>query len=219
MTRLVDFAPGWKRKALMNPVGSLFYYPRRLYEYVCNRLTWEVIEYGDMNTRSKARNRSSGKTMYVDHRALFSLHFEYAGWNRHYLPRFSLSNKTVLDIGASCGDTAYFFYAHGASRVIAVESDEKAFRLLDDNRLLNHWDMTCKLKPFDLSDLSYQFDLCKMDVEGCEVELLKLDKLNFPLIVESHSDEIRDALLGHFPELYVKTSHPVYQTDILSNCG
>jgi 2-polyprenyl-3-methyl-5-hydroxy-6-metoxy-1,4-benzoquinol methylase len=49
---------------------------------------------------------------------------EVMAWTAWYLPRFNLAGKTVLDIGAGCGETAAFYFDHGAEKVVAVELDQ-----------------------------------------------------------------------------------------------
>lgn len=59
--------------------------------------------------------------------ALTSEHFrllllEVGDWKKHYLP-VDIKGKTVLDVGAGCGETALFYFMNGARKVIAVERD------------------------------------------------------------------------------------------------
>lgn len=54
---------------------------------------------------------------------------ELERWHRDYLP----VHGTVLDIGAGCGETVYFYLAHGAQHVVAFESDPIAFSMLKAN--------------------------------------------------------------------------------------
>lgn len=53
-------------------------------------------------------------------------------WERNYLP-ISVKGKIVLDVGAGEGETAKFFLDHGAEKVICIEPDPKAFKLLELN--------------------------------------------------------------------------------------
>ncbi len=75
-------------------------------------------------------------------------------WHRMYLP----AGKTVLDIGAGCGESVRFYLLHGAERVIAVESDKKALEYLYENFKDSQ---RVKILP-------YQIDKIKIDVEGAE---------------------------------------------------
>jgi len=50
-------------------------------------------------------------------------------------------------------------------------------------------------RPFDAAMMGeYRFDFMKMDGEGCELQLLKVERLPTPAVVESHSAENTDAL-------------------------
>jgi predicted nicotinamide N-methyase len=66
---------------------------------------------------------------------------EWQSWKSWYLPPWSLKGKTVLDVGAGCGETALFYYLHGASRVIAIEPQSSLTHLLRKNMARNNWDM------------------------------------------------------------------------------
>src|SRR5205807_10161600 len=55
-----------------------------------------------------------------------------AVWRPAYLDR-SVERKTVVDIGAGCGETARFYLLHGAKSVLAVESSLECYRNLVGN--------------------------------------------------------------------------------------
>ena len=83
---------------------------------------------------------------------------ELAEWHKDYLP----VHGTVLDIGAGCGETALFYLAHGAERVVCVEGDREALECLqknfgDDPRVL--------IVPALLNSV-------KMDVDGAEENMV-----------------------------------------------
>jgi hypothetical protein len=46
------------------------------------------------------------------------IYSEFDQFEKYYLPPFSLKDKTVLDVGACCGETAYFYLQHDAKKVI-----------------------------------------------------------------------------------------------------
>ncbi len=75
-------------------------------------------------------------------------------WHEAYLP----VGKTVLDLGAGCGETAFFYLNHGADHVICVESDPEAVVHLRRNF---GGDSRVTILPFHI-------DSVKMDVEGSE---------------------------------------------------
>ena len=75
-------------------------------------------------------------------------------WHEVYLP----VGKTVLDLGAGCGETAFFYLNHGADHVICVESDPEAVVYLRRNFGA---DSRVTILPFHI-------DSVKIDVEGSE---------------------------------------------------
>lgn len=109
-----------------------------------------------------------------------SPYVETEDFTQHYR-YLCVQDKVVLDIGAFNGDTASFFLDHGAKRVIAVEPDDEAFRLLlencmDDERVfpIHAW--------FDHPDkihnwiVTYHPDCTKIDCEGGELYLLACER-------------------------------------------
>jgi predicted RNA methylase len=50
-----------------------------------------------------------------------------------HLPPFDLKDKTVLDVGATNGEVAYWFIqVHHAAKVLCIESDPAALELLNN---------------------------------------------------------------------------------------
>ena len=74
---------------------------------------------------------------------------EWGIWNKYYLPNFSLEGKTVLDVGAGCGETALFYFLNGASKIFAIEPNEEAYKLLLENKEVNDWDLHPTRSCFD----------------------------------------------------------------------
>jgi SAM-dependent methyltransferase len=98
---------------------------------------------------------------------------EERNWAAWYLPRgFSLRGKTVLDVGAGNGETASFFFRNGASRVVCIERDRDAARLLSHNARRNGWNVQVMHASFEPKFLALQHDFLKMDCEGGEEGLL-----------------------------------------------
>lgn len=122
---------------------------------------------------------------------------EWRSWKNWYLPQWSLKGKTVLDVGAGCGETALFYYCHGASRVIAIEPQSSLVPLLRRNMSRNKWDMKIVEGPFQASMLEWNFDFMKMDGEGCEAQLLTEDSLP-PCAIEAHDRAVADGLKERF---------------------
>jgi hypothetical protein len=124
---------------------------------------------------------------------------EYKAWEEWYLPEGGLRGKTVLDVGAGGGESAWFFLAHSAGRVIGIEPSVSAFESLKSNAVLNHWNVTpvgAKFTPSMLS--SYPHDFLKFDAEGAEVLLLDDSvKALGPCRIELHGNMIgRQAHVG-----------------------
>ena len=126
-------------------------------------------------------------------------------WTRFYLPSFSLEGRTVLDAGAGSGETAYFYFLHGAKKVVAVEKDPEAVDMLKRNATLNSWNVDIIDRELDLPLLREQeFDFMKLDIEGAESILLQLEPPLKPLVVEAHGEEIKNALMSRFNLTCVK---------------
>jgi len=122
---------------------------------------------------------------------------EWRAWKKWYLPPWSLKDKTVLDVGAGCGETALFYYSHGAKKVIAVEPQSSLTPLLKTNMERNKWNMQIFQGPFQPSMLGWDFDFMKMDGEGSESLLLKADRLP-PCAIEVHEQAVLDSLKERF---------------------
>ncbi|HEV2119780.1 MAG TPA: hypothetical protein VGS11_06735, partial [Candidatus Bathyarchaeia archaeon] len=91
-----------------------------------------------------------------DHRV--TVEQELEGWHEWYLP----VKSTVLDIGAGCGETAFFYLNHGARKVICVESDPKAVELLKKN-----FGSDSRVVIVDA-----HVDSIKIDIEGSERDMI-----------------------------------------------
>lgn len=119
-------------------------------------------------------------------------------WERYYLP-VDVKDMTVLDLGAGCGETAAFYFSHGAMRVIAIEPNELAFALLKRNAAVNGWDLVPHHSHFRLEHLEEAHDLMKMDIEGGETLLFGWKGLlSKPCVIEAHSDRIASRLIRQF---------------------
>jgi hypothetical protein len=116
-------------------------------------------------------------------------------WEKNYLP-VSVKNKIVLDVGAGCGETSAFYVANGASKVVAIEPDKRAYSLLLKNVKANSLNVLPIRKPFELSDLLIPHDLLKIDAEGAEVALLDYQGSLGECVVEAHTIGINRTHLG-----------------------
>jgi hypothetical protein len=131
--------------------------------------------------------------------AVFS---EWSYWKQHYLEFLPKNAKTVLDVGAACGETALLYLLNGIEKVICLEPRPANFGLLEKNSLRNNWNISAFQEGFQLGLLTdLEFDFMKMDCEGCESELLKADRLP-PCVIEVHQDRVRvEDLKRRFPGL------------------
>jgi SAM-dependent methyltransferase len=131
---------------------------------------------------------------------------EYDEWKKDYLPSWSLKGKTVLDVGAGCGETAYLFFGEGAVKVFCVEPDFKRFGNLLYNMVKMDWDAPAWNRGFKIADLmDLPIDYAKIDCEGCEMLLLNLEEDELPpLVVEIHHQEIYDEFKRKFPHMEIK---------------
>lgn len=132
---------------------------------------------------------------------------EWPIWQRYYAP-VSVRGRTVLDVGAGCGETAYLYFAKGAQKLICVEPNLDCVKCLIQNAKRHSWNIEVVPEPFSLRLLSdYRFDFMKMDCEGCESGLLQVEELPSTAIIESHSPEITRALASRFGAETVFTTH------------
>ena len=116
---------------------------------------------------------------------------EWDMWKKYYLPNSSLNEKTVLDVGAGCGETAFFYFLHGAKKVIAIESSIKAVECLKENARTNGWNIEIIPHSFKLEHLKIPHDFMKMDIERGERELLKFPIITKPCVVEVHNNQLK----------------------------
>jgi hypothetical protein len=83
---------------------------------------------------------------------------ELEKWHRYYLP----VGKTILDLGAGCGETAFFYLNHGAQRVICIEGNPSALKLLKEN-----FGTDSRVVIVDA-----YVDSIKVDIEGAEEDMV-----------------------------------------------
>lgn len=109
----------------------------------------------------------------------------------HHWP-IEVKGKTVIDIGADYGSTAFYFMKKGALRVVCVEGNPALFKHLQANmRFLPNCVAVYKhlLSASDFADvLQYPAEIVKVDVEGAEKHLLNVD----PTVLQQHYEWIME---------------------------
>jgi hypothetical protein len=106
-----------------------------------------------------------------------------------------------------------------------MEMEPRQLDCLRTNADLNGWnDGTRRIRivarAFELDDLkSRDFDFVKMDIEGGEAALLRLDKIDFPLALEVHGTELRDRLVAKFGFRIRKRSMPFEDAWLATNAA
>jgi hypothetical protein len=132
---------------------------------------------------------------------------EWGEWERDYLPVGGVKGQTVLDVGAGCGETAWFFFRHGAKRVICIEPDKEKFDKLCANARKMGWDIWAINRKFERMHLYYPFHWAKIDCEGGEIELLK-EKTLPRMVVEIHFKWLAERLTKQFPQMKAERKYP-----------
>ncbi len=104
----------------------------------------------------------------LDNNHRLTLEQELELWHRAYLP----VGKTVLDLGAGCGETAQFYLNHGAEKVISIEADSSCYdklcaNFVNDNRVI---------------PILAHLDSIKCDIEGGERDMVIETHFPFKLI-------------------------------------
>ncbi len=130
-------------------------------------------------------------------------------WKKYYLP-VDVKGLTVLDVGAGVGETAAFYLSQGAKKVVCVQPDYDpslghpvSYLYRNAERMGNVEVVADYFKP---EHMGIAHGLLKMDCEGCERLLYHWSLPLMPCVIEAHSDEIADRLVGRFQ---LKRVYPV----------
>ncbi len=115
-----------------------------------------------------------------------------------YAPPFDLKDKTVLDVGATCGEVAaWYLQIFHASRVICVEINPKSLPFLRKNA--ESISIEVVEEPFSVDHIRrFKPDFIKCDVEGYEMLLLEFQQQGGvlpPCVIEAHTNWVRDQFL------------------------
>lgn len=150
--------------------------------------------------------------LWLDDWAFFYMVTEGKDWNWIYIPPGGLEDKTVLDVGACCGETAYVFFKHGAKKVIAIEPDPQRCNLLSYNSYERGWPIEIYNRKFQLSDLDIPHDFMKVNIEGYELLLLDRPEKIGPCVVDVHNWYIQEKFSQIGFHLITKASEMLGQT-------
>ena len=100
--------------------------------------------------------------------SLMTLYYrwKYGKYVNSEYPSLDVQDKVVLDVGAADGDTARWWFKHGARHVICIEKNPSQARKIkmENTTVLNEY--------FKLDHLKLYHDCMKMDIEGYEALLL-----------------------------------------------
>ena len=129
-----------------------------------------------------------------------------------YSPPFSLVGKTVLDLGACCGETAWFYLRLGAAKVYCVECNPDRISILEENKKNNGLNVEVIPEPLKIEHLlKFEYDFIKCDVEGAETILLDYMKLKGPLkpcVLEVHGEELKKRFIEERFRVSANTKNP-----------
>ncbi len=157
------------------------------YHLLKNAKNWVNIENSIKNDYSIIQHRKLGFIYYSNLSYRRTAISEWEFWDKQYNFPFCLHGKTILDIGAGCGETALFFASKGADKVICIEKNKMLQPFLIKNKCINKLNMDIIIDSFNVKHLDLCFDAVKMDIDGGEIELLKFGEIDFPMIIEVHS--------------------------------
>ena len=173
------------------------FWPHEFIGLMWTARNWKLLE--DTDESSVLKINGSTIKLLSGYRQMFLS--EYGKWKKWYLPPDhgkGILGQVVLDVGAGCGESAYFFLKNGASKVICIEPDKKVFEILCENSKVNGWNVELLNEYFSLPRISGSYDFLKMDCEGCEEQLLSLNSIEKPSVIEVHNKKLSEELRKKF---------------------
>ena len=131
-------------------------------------------------------------------------------WDRYYLPKDGAQGKRILDAGADCGSTAWYYLRHGASSIICIEEDKARVRMLRRNANRLGWNVEIYQRKFMQSDMfDHDIDFAKIDCEGGEDEVLGIEEEDLPpLVMEIHNEKRYDTFRARYPHMEIVRPDP-----------
>jgi len=166
------------------------YSPHKIFSLLEKGYSWTILDMNKEKDYMRIKHRE-GFEFFSDLYYGNLIINEWCDWKKAYFMPFSLKGKTILDVGAGCGETAFFFFVNGAEKVICIEKQEKLLKYLLKNKNYNNWNLKVVIDSFNLGYLNLDFDLAKIDIEGNERELLNTE-IDFPLCLEVHNKKLEE---------------------------
>ena len=120
---------------------------------------------------------------------------EFVEWDRHYKFPSSPKGKTILDVGAGCGETILYFALKGCRNFVAVEPDKTCVRLLKENAEKNGLNVKIHNEVLKKEHLGEDYDFVKIDCEGGEALLLE-HEVDKPVAAEVHGEKLMKSFLS-----------------------
>jgi SAM-dependent methyltransferase len=182
----IGLSKGRRRLPLIY-ISSYGFGPYRIYKIL--KILWKFRNFKEVENNEEY-TIFQGKNITLKILNSYPFPGEWDIWEKYYIPPFSLKGKTVLDVGAGCGETVFLFFLHGAKKVIAIEPNVKAVKYLKENAKKNNWNVKIISEKFSLKHLNLDYDFMKMDGEGCEKLLLKLPKIEKPSVIDVHGKKL-----------------------------
>jgi 2-polyprenyl-3-methyl-5-hydroxy-6-metoxy-1,4-benzoquinol methylase len=130
----IGLSKGRRRLPLIY-ISSYGFGPYRIYKIL--KILWKFRNFKEVENNEEY-TIFQGKNITLKILNSYPFPGEWDIWEKYYIPPFSLKGKTVLDVGAGCGETVFLFFLHGAKKVIAIEPNVKAVKYLKENAKKNN---------------------------------------------------------------------------------